>query len=224
MMELLLKHHKQILEAFYETNFMLFSSMLLCFFFSLPLGLLLFSLKKDYLLKQSALYQILSIFLNTLRSIPFLIFIFLLIPVNRFLFGSSFGNLAATLPLTLVAISLYTRFVEQALLNVPESIVERAISMGATKFQIIRYFLLPSIKMDLVLSFTSVCISVLSYSTVMGVIGAGGLGEFAYRYGYQEYDYPLMYLVVLIFIIYVYIIQNIGYALAGRLTHFRRKK
>lgn len=224
MMELLLKHHKQILEAFYETNFMLFSSMLLCFFFSLPLGLLLFSLKKDYLLKQSALYQILSILLNTLRSIPFLIFIFLLIPVNRFLFGSSFGNLAATLPLTLVAISLYTRFVEQALLNVPESIVERAISMGATKFQIIRYFLLPSIKMDLVLSFTSVCISVLSYSTVMGVIGAGGLGEFAYRYGYQEYDYPLMYLVVLIFIIYVYIIQNIGYALAGRLTHFRRKK
>lgn len=224
MMELLLKHHKQILEAFYETNFMLFSSMLLCFFFSLPLGVLLFSLKKDYLLKQSALYQILSIFLNTLRSIPFLIFIFLLIPVNRFLFGSSFGNLAATLPLTLVAISLYTRFVEQALLNVPESIVERAISMGATKFQIIRYFLLPSIKMDLVLSFTSVCISVLSYSTVMGVIGAGGLGEFAYRYGYQEYDYPLMYLVVLIFIIYVYIIQNIGYALAGRLTHFRRKK
>lgn len=224
MMELLLKHHKQILEAFYETNFMLLSSMLLCFFFSLPLGLLLFSLKKDYLLKQSALYQILSIFLNTLRSIPFLIFIFLLIPVNRFLFGSSFGNLAATLPLTLVAISLYTRFVEQALLNVPESIVERAISMGATKFQIIRYFLLPSIKMDLVLSFTSVCISVLSYSTVMGVIGAGGLGEFAYRYGYQEYDYPLMYLVVLIFIIYVYIIQNIGYALAGRLTHFRRKK
>lgn len=224
MMELLLKHHKQILEAFYETNFMLLSSMLLCFFFSLPLGLLLFSLKKDYLLKQSALYQILSIFLNTLRSIPFLIFIFLLIPVNRFLFGSSFGNLAATLPLTLVAISLYTRFVEQALLNVPESIVERAISMGATKFQIIRYFLLPSIKMDLVLSFTSVCISVLSYSTVMGVIGAGGLGEFAYRYGYQEYDYPLMYLVVLIFIIYVYIIQNIGYVLAGRLTHFRRKK
>lgn len=224
MMELLLKHHKQILEAFYETNFMLFSSMLLCFFFSLPLGVLLFSLKKDYLLKQSALYQILSIFLNTLRSIPFLIFIFLLIPVNRFLFGSSFGNLAATLPLTLVAISLYTRFVEQALLNVPESIVERAISMGATKFQIIRYFLLPSIKMDLVLSFTSVCISVLSYSTVMGVIGAGGLGEFAYRYGYQEYDYPLMYLVVFIFIIYVYIIQNIGYALAGRLTHFRRKK
>lgn len=224
MMELLLKHHKQILEAFYETNFMLFSSMLLCFFFSLPLGLLLFSLKKDYLLKQSALYQILSILLNTLRSIPFLIFIFLLIPVNRFLFGSSFGNLAATLPLTLVAISLYTRFVEQALLNVPESIVERAISMGATKFQIIRYFLLPSIKMDLVLSFTSVCISVLSYSTVMGVIGAGGLGEFAYRYGYQEYNYPLMYLVVLIFIIYVYIIQNIGYALAGRIKHFRRKK
>lgn len=224
MMDLLFKHRAQILEALYETSFMLISSMLLCFLFSLPLGILLYALRKDYLLKHTIFYQILSILLNTLRSVPFLIFIFLLIPVSRFLFGTSFGNLAATLPLTLVSVSIYSRFVEQALLNVPESIVERSISMGATKYQIIRYFLLPSIKADLILSFTSVCISVLSYSTVMGVIGAGGLGEFAYRYGYQEYDYPLMYLVVCIFIAYVYIIQNIGYTFAKCMTHSRRKK
>lgn len=224
MMDLFIKNQAQILQALYETSFMLISSMLLCFILSLPLGVLLFALKKDYLLKHTVFYQFLSVFLNTLRSVPFLIFIFLLIPVSRFLFGTSFGNLAATLPLTLVAVSLYTRFVEQALLNVPDRIVERAVSMGATKFQIIRYFLLPSIKSDLILSFTSVCISVLSYSTVMGVIGAGGLGEFAYRYGYQEYDYPLMYLVVMIFIIYVYIIQNIGYVFAKRVTILRRKK
>lgn len=224
MIDLLQKHHIQIVEALYETSFMLSVSMLFCLFISLPLGVLLYSLKKDYLLKQGLAYQILSILLNTLRSVPFLIFIFLLIPVSRFLFGTSFGNLAATLPLTLVAISLYTRFVEQALLGVPERIVDRAISMGATRYQMIRYFLLPSVKSDLILSFTSVAISVLSYSTVMGVIGAGGLGEFAYRYGYQEYDYPLMYLVVLIFIIYVYIIQNIGYQLANYVSHTRRKK
>lgn len=223
MTELILKHQEGIVKAFYETNFMLFVSMSICFSASLPLGILLFALKKEFLMKQGFAYQLLSLSLNTLRSIPFLIFIFLLIPVMRLLFGTSFGNTAAVLPLSLVGISLYTRFVEQALINVPAAVIDRGISMGATKYQIIRYFLLPSIKTDLILSFTSVSISILSYSTVMGVIGAGGLGEYAFRYGYQEYDYPLMYLVVVLFILYVYIIQNIGYYLTKIFTKKRRK-
>lgn len=218
MINIIEKNYDKIIEAFWETNFMVFTSMIICFILSIPLGVLLFSLNKDYIIKNNIAYQILSILLNMLRSVPFLIFIFILIPVSRFLFSTSFGNLAATLPLTLVSISLYTRFVEQALLNVPNKIVDRAVSMGANKIQIIRYFLIPSIKVDLVLSFTSVTISILSYSTVMGVIGAGGLGEFAFRYGYQEYDYPLMYLIVIIFIIYVYIIQNIGYFIANKIS------
>lgn len=218
MIKLIEKHWANILEAFWETNFMLFVSLSLCFMLSLPLGILLFSFRKDYLLRKPVSYQILSILLNMLRSIPFLIFIFILIPLSRFIFGTAFGNLAATLPLTLVSVGLYSRFVEQALLNVPDKIVDRAISMGATKIQIIRYFLLPSIKVDLVLSFTAVTISLLSYSTVVGVIGAGGLGEFAYRYGYQDYDYPLMYLLVIIFIVYVYIIQTIGYFIANKVS------
>lgn len=218
MINLIQKYQNEILISFMETNFMLFISMTVCLVLSIPLGILLFSLNKEYLLKNSLIYELLSIILNMLRSIPFLIFIFILIPLNRFLFGTAFGNLAATLPLALVSISIYTRFVEQALLNVSHNIVDRAISMGANKFQIIRYFLLPSIKIDLILSFTSVAISTLSYSTVMGVIGAGGLGEFAYRFGYQDYNYPLMYLLVIIFIIYVYIIQLIGYYIANKVV------
>lgn len=223
MIALWKKYAGQLLVAFAETNFMLWVSMTICFLLSLPLGILLFSLQRDYLIKQNLWYQLLSVVLNTLRSIPFLIFIFILIPINRLLFGTSFGNLAATLPLTLVGTSLYTRFIEQALINVPETLIDRAISMGATKLQLIWYFLLPSIKSDLILSFTSVCISILSYSTVMGVIGAGGLGEFAYRYGYQEYDYPLMYLVIGIFVLYVFLIQNLGYFLTRQFTNPRRK-
>ena len=224
MFKLFLENSQGIYKAFLETTFMLSVSMIFCFIISLPLGILLFSLRKDYLLKHNLCYQILSVALNMLRSIPFLIFIFLLIPVSRFLFKTSFGNLAATLPLILVSISIYTRFIEQALLNVSEKIVDRAISMGATKFQIIKYFLLPSITTDIILSFTSVAISILSYSTVMGVIGAGGLGEFAFRYGYQEYNYELMYIIVIIFIIYVFIIQTIGYKLTSKQTNKRRKK
>ena len=223
MIDLFLKNYDGIVKAFWETNYMMGISMVTVFVISMPLGILLFSLSKDYLLQNKALYEGLSIFLNALRSVPFLILVFILIPVNRFLFKTSFGNIAAILPLTLVGVSLYARFVEQALLNVPQKIIDRAISMGATKFQIIRYFLLPATVGNLILSFTYTTISLLAYTTVMGVIGAGGLGEFAFRYGYQEYDYNLMYLIVLIFIIYVFIIQTIGYGLAKKFTGKKEK-
>lgn len=211
-------HIPGLIEAFWETNFMVGLSMVFCLILALPLGIILFGLRTPVLFANKLVYQVLSTLLNTLRSIPFLIFIFILIPVSRFLFQTSFGNLAATLPLTLVSVSLYARFVEQALLNVPAAIIDRSISMGATNWQMIRYFLLPSSKQDLILSFTSTVISLLTYSTVMGVIGAGGLGEYAFRYGYQEYNYPLMYWIVVIFIIYVYVIQHLGYALAKHVT------
>lgn len=214
MFEIFLKHQKGIFQALLETSYMLFFSSVITIIIAIPLGILLYSYQKDFLLKNKILYEILSVSLNALRSVPFLIFIFILIPLNRFLFKTAFGNIAAITPISLVSISIYSRFVEQSLLNIKYSIIERAISMGANKYQIIKYFLIPSIKKDLILSFTSVLISMLSYSTVMGVIGAGGLGAYAFRYGYQEYDYPLMYIIIIIFIIYVLIIQTIGYALS----------
>ena len=210
MIDLFKANYDGIMKAFWETNYMMLYSMLTVFFISLPLGIMLFAFSRDYLLKNRAVYEGLSISLNALRSVPFLIFVFILIPVNRFLFKTSFGNIAAILPLTLVGVSIYARFVEQALINVPKKIVDRAISMGATKIQIIRYFLLPATMDNLILS-------------LMGVIGAGGLGEFAFRYGYQEYNYDLMYLIVIIFIIYVFIIQSIGYGLAKRFTNKKEK-
>ena len=205
MIDLFKANYDGIMKAFWETNYMMIYSMLTVFFISLPLGIMLFAFSRDYLLKNRA------------------VFVFILIPVNRFLFKTSFGNIAAILPLTLVGVSIYARFVEQALINVPKKIVDRAISMGATKIQIIRYFLLPATMDNLILSFTYTTISLLAYTTVMGVIGAGGLGEFAFRYGYQEYNYDLMYLIVIIFIIYVFIIQSIGYGLAKRFTNKKEK-
>lgn len=216
MTDILAKHGEAILNSFWETNLMLGLTLALCFLIAFPTGILLFSLKKSYLIRYPLAYQCLNLFLGTLRSVPFLIFIFILIPLNRLIFGTSFGTIAAILPLTLVSVSLYARYVEQALLNVPQVVIDRALSLGASKGQLIRYFLIPSIKMDLILSFTATAISVLGYSTVMGVIGAGGLGEYAYRFGYQEYDYSVMYLIVFLFIMYVFILQSLGYFLANR--------
>lgn len=223
MLELLIENKEEIFKAFMETNIMMIVSIILSLIISIPLGTLLYSLTKNYLLENKILYQILSFLLNTIRSIPFLLFIFVLIPLNRFVWGTSYGVISAIIPLTLVTVSIYTRFVEQAYLNISDDIINRAISMGATKFQMIRYFLFPSITADLILSFTSVVISLLSYSTVMGVIGAGGLGDYAFRYGYQEYNYQLMYLVIIIFVLYVFVIQSIGYFIAKKLSKHREK-
>lgn len=136
MINLIEKNFNEISIAFFETNFMLFVSMTVCLIFSIPLGILLFSLNKKYLIKNTFFYQLLSILLNMLRSIPFLIFIFILIPINRFLFKTAFGNLAATLPLALVSISIYTRFVEQALQNVDSNIIDNE-SFTATEKDIV---------------------------------------------------------------------------------------
>lgn len=223
MLDLLIQNKEEILKAFYETNIMMIVSLFFTFIISIPLGTLLFSLKKDYLIKNKVIYQILSFIINALRSIPFLLFIFILIPLNRKIWGTSYGVVSSFIPLILVSVSIYSRFIEQAYLNVNDDIINRAISMGATKFQIIWYFLLPSITNDMILSFTSVVISLLSYSTVMGVIGAGGLGDYAFRFGYQEYNYKLMYLIIIIFIIYVFIIQSIGYFIARKLTKYKEK-
>lgn len=223
MIETFIQNKDAIFKAFLETNQMMIISIVLSLIISIPLGTLLYALKKDYLYENRLVYQILSFLLNTLRSIPFLLFIFILIPVNRAIWKTSYGVISSIIPLTLVTVSIYTRFVEQAYLNINQNIIDRAISMGANKYQIIRYFLFPSITNDLVLSFTSTIISILSYSTVMGVIGAGGLGDYAFRYGYQEYNYKLMYLVIIIFIIYVFIIQSIGYFLAKKLNKFKGK-
>ena len=214
LIESFIRHQDKIWQSFWDTNFMMGIAMVVTSILGLLLGILLYALKVDFLQKNAFFYQLLSISLNALRSVPFIIFIFILIPLTRKIFGTSFGNLPATLPLSLVGISLFSRFIEQVLLAVPSAIIDRGRSMGASKLQLIFYFLLPSIVSDAILSFTSVVISILSYSTVMGVIGAGGLGEYAFRYGYQEYDYPLMYVILIIFVAYVFVLQSLGYVLA----------
>lgn len=216
MLRLFINNFDDIFKAFMETNYMMIISISISFVLSIILGTLLFALNRDFLIKNKFLYHILSFTLNTLRSIPFLLFIFVLIPINRYFFKTSYGLMASIIPLSLVCISIYARSVEQAYINVDENIIKLAISMGASKIQMIRFYLFPSITVDLILSFTSVVISTLSYSTVLGVIGAGGLGDYAFRYGYQEYNYPLMYLIMLIFVLYVFIIQTIGYFLVRK--------
>lgn len=148
--------------------------------------------------------------MNIVRSFPFLLLVVFLIPFTRFVVGTAIGTTAATVPLAIISIAYYARLVEQSLLDVPKGIVEAAISMGASKTQIIFKFLYREARSGLVFGLTTATISFISYSTIMGIVGGGGVGDFAIRYGYQRYENELMLFTIAIMIILVLLIQFTG--------------
>lgn len=155
--------------------------------------------------------------MNIIRSFPFLLLVVFLIPFTRFVVGTAIGTTAATVPLAIISIAYYARLVEQSLLDVPKGIIEAAISMGATKNQIIFKFLYREARSGLVFGLTTATISFISYSTIMGIVGGGGVGDFAIRYGYQRYENELMLFTIVIMIIFVLLIQFTGTKISKRL-------
>lgn len=215
-------YQPEMTKALWETSYMLIVSTLAAVLFGLPLGTYLFLSGKRGVSANRLISVILNSYVNVVRSFPFLLFVIALIPLTRLLIGTSFGTYAAALPLSLVAIAIYGRLVEQVLLDVPSDTIELAHSLGATKGQLICHFLYVEARSGLILSLTSLMISMVSYSTVMGVIGGGGIGDFAIRYGYQRYEYDIMYTTVIIMITSVMLIQLLGTTVAKKID--KRKK
>ena len=156
-------------------------------------------------------FSILNLLVNIIRSFPFLLLVVFLIPFTRLLIGTAIGTAAATVPLAIIAIAHYSRLVEQSLLDVPKGVLDAAISMGASVKEVIWKFLFVEARSGLVLGLTTSIISFISYSTIMGVVGGGGIGDFAIRYGYQQFKTELMIYMIIIMIILVQVIQFIGY-------------
>lgn len=140
-----------------------------------------------------------------------------LIPLTRLIFGTTFGTAAASFPLCFVAVAIYARLVEQILLELPSGITQAARSMGATTPQLVFRFLYVEASPGLVYALTSATISLISYSTVLGVVGGGGIGDFALRYGYQNYEFTLMYTTIVLIIACVLIIQWVGHRVSRAL-------
>lgn len=204
----------ELSKSLMESGEMLLYSILAALFVGLPLGTLLYLMRR----RSDPSSRVLLIFLNRLvdvvRSFPFLLLVIALIPLTRAVLGTAFGTRAAAFPLGFVAAALYARFVEQVLLEVPEEVMELANTLGASRRQLIFQFLYVEARSGLVLTLTSVIVSMVSYSTVMGVVGGGGIGDFAMRYGYQRYEYALMYTAIVLMIIVVSFIQIGGSRLA----------
>jgi len=211
------EHGAELLEALAETGYMLVVSLAAAVLVGLPLGMVVFLTQRGGIAERRPVWSAANLYINVVRSFPFLLLVVFLIPFTRAVMGTSFGTQAATLPLCFVAVAVYARLVEQILREIPPGISLVALAMGATVPQAVWRVLLPEARSGLVYALTSAAISLLSYSTVLGVVGGGGIGDFAMRYGYQEYDDALMYLTIAVIVVCVLALQTIGHRISTRL-------
>ena len=208
-----------LLKGTWETVLMTFVSGFFGFLLGLPIGIFLFLTRKGQLLENKLINQILAFFVNVFRSIPFIILIVWMIPFTRGLVGTSIGVAAALVPLSIGAAPFIARLVENSLLEIPEGLIEAARSMGAKPSQIIFKVVLPEALPSLINAATITLITLVGYSAMGGAVGAGGLGQIGYQYGYVGYDTFIMNTVLILLIIIVFIIQFTGDFLSKKFNH-----
>lgn len=214
MPDILIQYQMEIWQSISETFVMVGVSILAAVLVGLPVGTLLFLCRKGQIFENPIVFSVVNLLVNVIRSFPFLLLVVFLIPFTRLVIGTAIGTAAATVPLSIIAIAHYSRLVEQSLLDVPKGVMEAAISMGASVREIIFKFLFVEARSGLVLGLTTSIISFISYSTIMGVVGGGGIGDFAIRYGYQQFKEDLMMYMILIMVILVQVIQFTGTTVA----------
>ena len=205
-------------KALGETVYMVVVSMIVASLIGIPLGVLLATTAKGQTLECMPLNRAIGAVVNALRSIPFIILMVAIIPFTRFIVGTSIGTTAAMVPLVLASIPFIGRQVETSLREVPAGLVEAALSMGATPYQIVRRVLLPESMPSIVAQLTTVVIALVGESAMAGAIGGGGLGDLAIRYGYQRFRPDIMIATVVILIVLVQIVQFLGNRLANGLN------
>lgn len=213
---------KMIYEGFWETIYMTLVSTALGYVLGLPLGITLAVTDKVGVKPNRVVYRILDIITNIIRSIPFLILLILIIPLTRFLVGKSYGSSATIVPLVVAAAPFIARLVESSLQEVDEGVVEAAKSMGAGTWTIIFRVLLVEARTSLISGMTIALGTILGYSAMAGVIGGGGLGDIAIRYGYYRYQSDIMIVTIVILVLIVQILQALGMMLSKKLD--RRNK
>ena len=200
----------QLFQALYETLYMVTVALIIGALIGIPLGILLVVTRKNGIWPNIVLHQILNPIINILRSIPFIILLIAIVPFTKLLVGTSIGTTATIVPLTVYVAPYIARLVENSLLEVDEGIIEAAKAMGASPFQIIRYFLLPEALGSLILAITTAVIGLIGSTAMAGAVGGGGIGDLALVYGYQRFDTMVIIITVVVLIIIVQIIQSLG--------------
>jgi D-methionine transport system permease protein len=210
---------RMLLNGLWETIVMTFVSGFFGFVIGLPAGVVLFLTRDGQILENRPLNRLVPAIVNVFRSIPFIILIVWMIPFTRMLVGTSIGVLAALVPLSVGAAPFVGRMVENSLLEVPHGLIEAARAMGATPLQIVRKVLLPEALPSIVNGASITLIALVGYSAMGGAVGAGGLGQIGYQYGYVGYDIVVMNTVLVLLVALVFLIQFSGQYIAKRVDH-----
>lgn len=206
-----------LVEGIGATLLMTLVSTFFAYLIGLPTGILLVITKKNGLKQNLTIYKVLDIIVNILRSVPFLILLIAVIPVTTFIVGKSYGPAATIVPLTIAAAPFVARLVESSLQEVDHGVIEAAQSMGASVGTIVWNVLLAEARTSLIVGTTIATGTILGYSAMAGVVGGGGLGDIAIRYGYYRYQTNVMVVTVVLLVVLVQILQMIGMRLSKKL-------
>jgi len=210
-----------LLNATGETLYMVLLAALFTVAIGLPVGVLLFLTRPTGILPNRAISLLLNTLVNTGRALPFVVLLIALIPFTRLLVGTTLGSTAAIVPITLGAFPFFARIVQNALDEVDRGRIEAVVSMGGTLWHIVSRVLLPEALPTLVAGVTLTIVMLIGFSAMAGVVGGGGLGDLAIRYGYQRFDNQIMAATIVVLLALVMLIQKLGDRLV-RVLAYRR--
>jgi D-methionine transport system permease protein len=208
----------EIARACVDTLAMLGGSLLLTVLIGLPLGVALFLTGPRQLLSNRGVHSLLALVVNLFRSVPFVILLIVMIPLTVALVGTSLGVAGAIPPLVVGAAPFFARLVETALREVDRGVIEATRAMGATTWQIVLRALLPEALPGIVAGVTVTAVALVSYTAMAGVVGAGGLGDLAIRFGYQRFQTDVMLVTVALLLLFVQLLQFAGDRLVARIS------
>lgn len=204
-----------------DTLYMTLLSTLFGYILGLPMGILLAVTDKDGIRPNAVVYKVLDFTANLIRSIPFLILLILVIPLTKLIVGKSYGPSGTVVPLVIAAAPFIARMVESSLKEVEHGVIEAAMSMGAGTAAIIWKVLLAEARTSLLVGVTIAIGTILGYSAMAGVVGGGGLGDIAIRYGYYRYQTDVMLVTIIILVLLVQIMQGLGMMLSKKIDKRR---
>lgn len=199
-----------------ETIYMTFLSTFLAYVIGLPLGVLLVTSEKGGILPMPKLNRVLNVIVNIVRSVPFLILLIALIPFTRFVIGTTIGSTAVVVPLVIAAAPFIARLIESSIKEVDKGVIEAAISMGCSPFQIISKVMIPESVPSLLMGVAIATTTILGYSAMAGIVGGGGLGDIATRFGLYRYQNDIMIVTVVLLVLIVQVTQEIGMKIANK--------
>ncbi|WP_243388041.1 methionine ABC transporter permease [Bacillus kexueae] len=200
----------ELQKAFLETLYMVGISLFIAMVAGLPLGILLFVTDRGLFLENTVIKSTVGFVVNLVRSIPFVILLVSLLPLTKLITGTTIGPTAASVSLSVAAIPFFARIVESSLREIDKGVIEAAIAVGATPWMIIKEVLLPEARSGIIHGITITMISLVGYSAMAGIVGGGGIGDLAIRFGYYRYDNTVMITTIVILVCLVQIIQLTG--------------